>query len=508
MIQTLHILLIARAKYISPSIGIFYLFTFSLPAHSDIHTYDSISFDKTDLALLMLVSLSIIIISIFLWRKREQQFKHLEDSFNTRYKEQQIKSSEHNEKLHRTNQQLYEEIAKHEITEELLRETQNYLQNIINSMPSVLIGVDRNGAITHWNKAAQEETGIAHNEALSKPLFELINISGIKMSIIITAIDQKKPQRREAIQEGHGSHARYRDITVYPLSTVDSEGAVIRIDDITKRIHLENMIIQNEKMGSLGELAAGVAHEINNPLGTILQSIQNIQRRLSNTLPANAEIADKFNTDLTAINDYLNHRKINSFLENIKEAGERAANIVTNMLEFSRSHNHQHEPIHLPELLNRCIDLALSSLSVNQKNSHYPFSIERHLPEDCPVIYGSAGEIQQVILNLMSNAYHACGDNLPNDSDEQALTISLHLSFTQKHAIIVVSDNGPGMDEWTQRHIFEPFFTTKETGKGTGLGLSVSYFIIVEHHNGDIAVESEKGKGTRFTIRLPLEKNA
>lgn len=406
-----------------------------------------------------------------------------------------------------TNHQLHEEIAKHEITEELLRETQDYLQNIINSMPSILIGVDRSGSITHWNKAAQLETHITHEAALGTFLFDNIELQDISLPLISKAIDKKKPQRREGIQEGHGSNARYKDVTIYPLSTSDSEGAVIRIDDITSRIRLENMIIQNEKMGSLGELAAGVAHEINNPLGTILQSIQNIQRRLSDKLPANADTAKKLNTELTTINNYLEDRKIISFIENIKEAGERAAQIVTNMLEFSRSHNHQHETIDLADLLNRSIDLALSSSHVDKKHSQYKLSVTRNLPSSCPPIYGSAVEIQQVILNLISNAYHAFEEKHLNTNAEPLLKVDVNLTFSDEKAEIHVTDNGPGMNEWTKRHIFDPFFTTKEAGKGTGLGLSVSYFIIVEHHSGSISVESSEGEGTQFTISLPLKQN-
>lgn len=410
--------------------------------------------------------------------------------------------------VHHANRKLHEEIAKHEITEELLRETQDYLQNIINSMPSILIGVDGSGKITHWNKAAQLETNIKHEKALGTSLFDNIDLQDINLALISKAINQNKAQRREGLQEGHGSNARYKDITIYPLSTSDVEGAVIRIDDITSRIRLENMIIQNEKMGSLGELAAGVAHEINNPLGVILQSIQNVQRRLSDALPANAETAKALGLELATINHYLEERKITAFIDNIKEAGERAAQIVTNMLEFSRSHNHQHEMINLSDLLNRSIDLALNSSRVNKNSAQYKLSIERNLPSNCPAIYGSAVEIQQVMLNLISNAYHAFGEkSFQKDTAEQSLAMEVNLTFTDTQAEIVVTDNGPGMDEWTKRHIFEPFFTTKEAGKGTGLGLSVSYFIVVEHHNGSIRVESSKGKGSQFIINLPLKNN-
>jgi len=376
-------------------------------------------------------------------------------------------------------------------------------------MPSILIGINRKGIISHWNMAAEDETNTPYNEALGKKIHHLLPDIGITEQAIETAIDRHKPHKREGIQDGHGSNARYKDITIYPLSSTDNDGAVIRIDDVTLRIRLENMMIQNEKMGSLGELAAGVAHEINNPLGTILQSIQNIQRRLSDNLTSNNDTAEYLDTDLKKIIAYLEKRKITYFLDDIKSAGERAAEIVTNMLEFSRPHN-QHELINLIEMLDSSLDLAISSASSNRTKTS--MNIIRRFPDKCPMIYGSAAELQQVILNLISNAHQAFIEKTQNKTGKKnsppdplsKLDILINLSFTNTNAIITVFDNGPGMDNWTQRHIFDPFFTTKDVGKGTGLGLSVSYFIITEHHGGSIEVESQEGNGTTFTIYLPI----
>ncbi len=435
-----------------------------------------------------------------------------EQLLNKVYKDLQQQSSQRNDRLYNINNQLYEEISKHELTKARLTETRNYLQSIVNSMPSILIGIDRNGIVTHWNTAANNKTGTPYHQALGQHFQSVINEPIISMKLITTAIDQQKPQKLEAIQEGHGSNARFRDITIYPLVTTDAENAVIRIDDVSSRIQLENMIIQNEKMGSLGELAAGVAHEVNNPLGTILQSLQNIHRRLSTTLSANNETAKRLSIDLHTINQYLEERKILLFLSNIQEAGERAASIVTNMLEFSRSNSFQHKPIQLIELLNRSIDLAISASSVSQKYENITFTIVRDFPDTCPLVYGSAAELQQVILNLINNAYQAYSDAYLQTSINEEITkpgeldITISLTTDKQHAIITVSDNGPGMDDWTQKHIFEPFFTTKEAGSGTGLGLSVSYFIITEHHQGSIGVESAMGNGTTFTIKLPLNR--
>lgn len=468
------------------------------------------------LIITLTISLCLFIIGtlFFAYRlyKKEQIVRTKEIALDEYYTQLTEQSAERNEKIYQINNQLYEEIAKQEDTEALLLEAKNYLRSIINSMPSIIIGINREGMVTHWNNAAYEKTQIAYGQALGQHFQNVINEPDITMGIITNAIDTKKPKKLEAIQEGHGSNARFKDITIYPVTTMDIESAVIRIDDITNRVKLENMIIQNEKMTSLGELAAGVAHEINNPLGTILQSIQNIKRRLSDDLLANIQTAEKLDVDLELIVSYLNERKILTFLDNIKEAGERAANIVTNMLEFSGTHIHKHEPIQLIELLNRSIDLAISSSSFSKKHRNISIKVSRHFPKKCPVIYGLGAELQQVILNLIHNAYQAYSEyylrhmNDENSALDGILFIDASLTIDTDNVTIIIKDNGPGMSEWTQKHIFDPFFTTKEAGKGTGLGLSVSYFIITEHHQGEIIVESAIGQGTSFIIQLPIKK--
>jgi PAS domain S-box-containing protein len=441
------------------------------------------------------------------YRKSLSKLIESEEKLGAEHQKLEKKLVERSEKLHNINNQLYDEIAKHEITEELLRETQDYIQNIINSMPSILIGVTREGIITHWNTAARQATSINYDKALGFLLNDIAPELNIDSELIDRAIDLQKPQKRENRQQGHGSQATFSDLTIYPLLSSDIEGAVIRIDDVTLRVRLETMMIQNEKMNSLGELAAGVAHEINNPLGTILQSIQNIRRRISDDLPANQAAASEIGLSLTDLNDYLNNRQIIDFIDDIKEAGERTRLIVKNMLEFSRAQDAQYDSVNIVELLDRSIELALNSMSANQADNNITTTIDKTYPENRPQIPCSAVEIQQVILNLLSNAYHAFIDNTANVELGTELRIHIKLSFTDKDAVIEIQDNGPGMDSWTQRHVFDPFFTTKEVGKGTGLGLSVTYFIITEHHQGSIAVDSAVGEGTTFIIHLPLEEH-
>ncbi len=408
----------------------------------------------------------------------------------------QMQLTERSQKLKGSNDQLYEEIAKHEITEELLRETQDYINCILNSMPSVLIGVTRTGIITHWNEAAHQYTNIAATKALGGELGHIAPMLGIDLNVIESVVDTNKPQKRENIKEGHGSQATYHDLTVYPLLSSEINGAVIRIDDITLRVRLETMMIQNEKMRSLGELAAGVAHEINNPLSIILQGAQNLQRRIDPHLAKNQTIAESLNIPLEHVIRYLEARKIDTFLSDIKSAGERAASIVSNMLGFSRAQQSDYSEVNINELLDQSISLSVQSFSLKKAR----VKIDKQLSSTPIYVPCSAPEIQQVILNLINNAHQAA-----SSSEQKELAITVRSFIEDNHAIIEVEDNGPGMNSWVKKHIFDPFFTTKEVGKGTGLGLSVSYFIITEHHQGTMEVHSNKGEGSLFRIALPLE---
>lgn len=394
--------------------------------------------------------------------------------------------------LHSTNEQLYQEIGRHEATELLLRETQEYLHSIINSMPSIIIGVTRKGFITHWNAAAEEKCGINAQSALQQHILDVYPTLPIQASTIEETINAGAPYTTENFQENRDGETRFYDLTIYPLIAAQAIGAVIRIDDVTMRVRVENMMIQNEKMASLGELAAGMAHEINNPLSTILHGVQNIYRRISPELEANRKTAASLGIDLGALQKYFEQRKVSQFLEDIREAGERSAYIVTNMLDFSRNSPYSQQPYDLAQVIVHSIEL------LNAEPTPMP-PIELKLDEQLPRLMGSAAEIQQVLLNLVRNAAQA----LASGSEGQA-KITIRLTRQDNCALLSVKDNGPGMPAEVVRHIFEPFFTTKSTGQGTGLGLSVSYFIITEHHGGSIQVDSRPGEGTEFIIRLPL----
>ena len=381
-----------------------------------------------------------------------------------------------------------------------LRRVRNYLNNIVNSMPSALMGVDTEQRITHWNREAEKTTGISAEKAQGQLLAKVFPQLSDRMDEIRRTIQERKFHKTEKIVHRTGSRIGYSDIMIYPLITNGVEGAVIRVDDVTERVRLEEMMIQTEKMMSVGGLAAGMAHEINNPLGGILQSVQNVRRRVSAELPANREIAEECGTSLETIRSYLEKRKIIRFLDGIQESGQRAAAIVSNMLSFSRRSDSVMKPVKLPELLSRTVELAAHDYDLKKKYDFRHIRIIREFSDNLPEVPCIATEMEQVMLNLLRNAAQALSENI---SPAKTPQIFLRVRKEENAARIEVEDNGPGMDKETCKRIFEPFFTTKEMGIGTGLGLSVSYFIITSNHKGSMHVESEPGKGTKFIIRIP-----
>jgi two-component system, NtrC family, sensor kinase len=458
--------------------------------------------DGAPLGFWILVSLSTLqAVMMVLLQKSRIKYKRARNSLEQAKASLEERIEERTESLRNTNHQLSDALARHEIAEELLRETQDYLHSIINSMPSVLIGVSRQGLITLWNAAAERLIGITSSSALGRPIEEIYPELAINTDTIEMAIDSQIPQTLENIQQGVGSNCRYSDITVYPLMALEMGGAVIRIDDVTLRVRVETMMIQNEKMLSLGELAAGMAHEINNPLAAILNNVQNITRRMDASLAMNQEQAQMLNVDLASVVRYWDKREIPTFLHHIREAGERSARIVSNMLEFSRNQHRDHAPTHIPQLLDNSLDLAVHSMQLDTGEEIELPRIQKKYQANLPQAACSAIEIQQVILNLLRNAFQAFNQQEYGAPLNPTITLSAYRE--NDWLCIEGSDNGPGIQESVRRHIFEPFFTTKDVGKGTGLGLSVSYFIITEHHGGTIDVESAPGQGSTFKIRLP-----
>ncbi len=453
------------------------------------------------LVIALLVIQSLLIIGL---QKNRIRHKRAKAELAKTHKELEQRVIDRTRQLESINKELYREISNHEKTEALLLRTQDYLHSILNSMPSILMGVTSDGEITHWNAAAEADTGLSAAAALGMPLAKAYPTLHISEQDIKDATASRIPIVSQNLQQGRGNQARYFDLTIYPLVHGHNQtNAVIRIDDVTPRIHMENMLIQNEKMLSLGELAAGLAHEINNPLAAILNGLQNLERRTSANLQKNHDVAESLGFSIQQLQDYFTERDIYQFTSSIRLAGEQAAKIVTNMLEFSRGNGQQFRYENINNLVKHALDMAENMMIIRTRNSVNRISVSAELAENLPSIPCSASELQQVLLNLIRNASQAFPPER-NAVNNEPRHIWVRTFVTEDYLCIQVEDNGVGITDSVKEHIFEPFFTTKEVGDGTGLGLSVSYFIVAEHHSGEIAVDSQLGKGTVFTIKLPI----
>ncbi len=384
-----------------------------------------------------------------------------------------------------------------------LKRLRNYLSNIIDSMPSILIGVDKDGMVTQWNKTAEKTTGIDETSAIGCSLADVFPKMADEISQINDSIRSGQPSQKRKLISHPEKGTLYQDMTIYPLIADGVEGAVIRVDDVTEKVRLEEMMVQSEKMLSVGGLAAGMAHEINNPLAGMLQTANVLERRLScsETLPANIRAAEKNGISLESLNGYMNDRGIPKMLYAIKESGVRMAGIVQNMLSFSRKSDAQICLCALDEVMDKTLELAATDYDMKKEHDFKLIHIIKEY-EPVPKVPCEQGKIQQVLLNILRNGAQAmqeAGIAAPS------FTLRIYLQPILNLVCMEIEDNGPGMDEKTRKRIFEPFFTTKPVGIGTGLGLSVSYFIIKETHKGDIWAQSHPGKGTKFYICLPVK---
>lgn len=253
-------------------------------------------------------------------------------------------------------------------------------------------------------------------------------------------------------------------------------------------------LIQSEKMASLGELTAGIAHEIQNPLNFV-----------NNFSEVSNELIDEMNEELE--NGDIEEAKaisedIKQNLEKINHHGKRADAIVKGMLQHSRSSNGKKESTDINALFDEYLRLAYHGLRAKDKSfnatliTDFDKAIEKVsiVPQD----------IGRVILNLITNAFYVVDEKKKSGTENYKPTVTVSSKKRDSMIELKVMDNGNGIPETILNRIFEPFFTTKPTGKGTGLGLSMSYDIITKGHGGELEVKTEQGKGTEFIIKLPI----
>lgn len=383
-----------------------------------------------------------------------------------------------------------------------LQQSQTRYFRLLNNIADPIYLTDSQGKIIDVNDSACEKLGYSREELLAMKLDEIDTSTNLHEWIeFISSADEDKSFCMESDYKRKDGSILPSEICACIFNEDQGRYCLGVARDISMRRKTQEILIQNEKMSSLGELAAGMAHEINNPLSAILGASQNIYNRMFTDTKKNIATAKESSISLKDMRIYLNKRKIDRMLNSISVSGIRASKIVQSMLGFSRKSIKQLYVCEISKLLNETIELISSDYNLSREYDFRQIKITREYGEDLPQVCCLENEIQQVLLNVLKNATEAMAEKKYDEDSSPELI--LRLSSNESAVFVEIEDNGPGMTEEVRSKIFEPFYTLKDVGKGTGLGLSISYFIIKELHHGEFSVTSKPGSGSKFTIKIP-----
>ncbi len=381
------------------------------------------------------------------------------------------------------------------------------LATVIDQLDEKVIITDLEGHPLYLNNYFQKSTGFEISDVLGQKLGHLK--SGYQddkfYKNLWSTISSGKTWRGQIINKRKDETLYYDEATIFPIS--NKEGGIINYAsfqrDITEQIKMRELMIENEKMLSVGGLAAGMAHEINNPLAGMMQTAEVMANRLGRKTDfiGNVNEAEKAGTNVHEIREYMEARGIFRMIDSLKISGMKIADIVENMVSFSQEGTAEKRPHQMAELLNRTLGIAENDFELKEQYSFQNISVKKDYQEHLPSVLCKSPRIQQVFLNILRNSAQAMQEAKIKDPK---IILSLAEDKVNKVLQIEFKDNGPGISAEVKKHIFEPFFTTKQTGAGVGLGLTVSYFIIKEEHKGQMLIDSQNGMGTTVRISLPF----
>lgn len=386
-----------------------------------------------------------------------------------------------------TNSKLEAEIAEHRETTQRLVASESYIKSILDSMPLMLIGLNKEMAITQWNPAAEKITGAKSDMVLGKNLWEAYPTITLTPEQLKEVLDSGSNRVIQHSQRGQ----YYFDITLYALQGNDEVGIVILLDDVTKRVKTENRMIELDKMASMGELAATMAQDIDTPLQRISQSLGQVYA-----------LAKSDDPDALA----REHCKtLKHCLETALESSEYASAIVNNLADFALHQGGSAQLVNVPEVLEHTIELAGKVIS--EPNGLKFRDIPLHLQVEAKLSSAPCriAELQQVFLGIFRHACYALG-RCKRDGFSPLITVDVTEFYDS--IWIKINHNGVGLTPEEQINIFEPYFLNNPDASA-GLGtqrLSFAYFSITEHHHGQMAVTSDIDVGTTFHVQLQVKK--
>ena len=408
------------------------------------------------------------------------------------------------------------DITERKSTQEALRRAHEEAELFINAVPSILIGINRDSRIKRWNLEAAKVFGLVKAEVIGKSLSEC-GIHWVR-SDMQAEIDSwcagREMRRVEALPFVIDGETRFLGLTLNwicaPEERIDE--LLIIGSDVTDREILGQQLRQAQKLEAIGQLAAGIAHEINTPTQYVgdntrflqeswhsfneLLAIAREMRQLAAAGPISPQTLQRFDTLAQAADFEYLQTEIPRAIEQSLDGIERVAKIVRAMKDFSHPGSEEKKSIDI----NQAIE---TTITVARNEWKYVADVETHFDSNLPLVLCHAGEFNQVILNLLINAAQAIAQALEGGSQGKG-KIVVSTTCDQDWAEISISDTGAGIPEAVRSRVFEPFFTTKPVGKGTGQGLALAHTAIVRRHGGKIWFDSELGKGTTFYIRMPL----
>ena len=357
------------------------------------------------------------------------------------------------------------------------RERIEFQAHLLDAIDEAVIVTDPDGKIIYWNPSAERLYGWTAPEATGQSISDVTvpAMSQEQAGEIMTQLRQGKTWAGEfPVQRRDGStfEAHVSDTPIY--NSRNELVAIIGLSsDITERKQMELRLRQTQKLESIGTLASGVAHEINNPLMGMLNY---------------AELAQ----------DRMEDPKGKGYLNEAKSEGKRIAEIVASLLSFAAPQSEEHSRARVIDIVDQAMNLVQSHIRRSQ------IKLQLDIPENLPDVKCRSGQILQVIINLLTNAVDALNARYDGFHDDKQLTLSARLvsAGTERRVEMTVEDHGVGIPSIELDRIFDPFFTSKCRTKGTGLGLSISYGIVQEH-GGRLEVESILGEYTRFSFSLP-----